>query len=166
MARDPSLRAANPDVLTTLGDYLASSWKLPLSAGLGAGALALWAVGELAPRSFREHDPGLVMLAVLGVPLVCTALALVAWQRRWRARRSAALAAPAAPAAPAVRPRFSGLPDPGGGPSVAPGLPAAALAALDRDDPIAAIKAIRAERGLGLAEAKALVDAALAARRR
>ena len=168
LARDPSLRAANPDILTMVGDYLASSWKLPFAAGLGAGAFALWFVGEVAPKSFREQDPGLVILAVLGIPLVATAVALVVWQRRWRARRAAALAAPVAPAAPPARPKFSGLPDPGAAPAprIAQDLPASALAALDRDDPIAAIKAIRAERGLGLAEAKALVDAVLVARRR
>ena len=38
IARNPSLRATarRPPVIAALGDYLASGWKLPLAAGLGA----------------------------------------------------------------------------------------------------------------------------------
>ena len=169
MARDPSLRVSTRSpVATALIDFLAGSWKFPFAAGMGAGAFSLWGIGEFAPHLLKAYDPGLLMLAALGIPLVVVSGSLMLWARRWRAARAAeagaALAAAAAPPTPA-RPRFGGLPDPGG-PMPGDALPAAAMAALDRDDPIAAIKALRAERGLGLAEAKALVDAERARRKR
>ena len=165
--RDPSLRARakRPPVANAIGDYLAGSYKFPLAAGLAAGSGALFAVIEFFPGFMKDYDPGLGMLIVLGVPLVGVATALAVWQRRWRKMRAAAAAAPlTAPATP--RPKFGGLPDAGSAPArSAAGLPSAALAALDRNDPIAAIKILRVERKLGLAEAKALVDAELAKRR-
>jgi len=162
-----------PDIATAIGDYLAGSYKFPLAAGLAAGAGALYGVIEFFPRFMKEYDPGLGMLIVLGVPLVVVAVALVIWQRRWRARRAAedaaavpaSVQAPDPPARPAARDKFAGLPDPGAAPRSSAGLPAAALAALDQNDPIAAIKLLRLERKLGLAEAKALVDAELLRRR-
>lgn len=153
--RDPTLRALakRPPVANAIGDYLAASYKFPLAAGLAAGAGALFAVIEFFPGVMKAYDPGLGMLIVLGVPLVGVATALAIWQRRWRRKRAAAAEVPATP-----RTTLGGLPDPGAG------LPSDALAALDRNDPIAAIKILRAQRKLGLAEAKALVDAELAKR--
>jgi hypothetical protein len=58
------------------------------------------------------------------------------------------------------RSRFGGIPDPGSSPAVKAGLPPEAQAALDRNDTIGAIKIVRESLGLGLAEAKQLVDAA------
>jgi ribosomal protein L7/L12 len=152
---------------TAIGDYLAGSYKFPLAAGLGAGAAGLYAVIEFFPGFMKEYDPGMGMLIVLGAPLIAVAAALVVWQRRWRARRAAEHTAAAGEQEPAasLRGRFSGLPDPGASKPASAGLPAAAKAALDRNDPIAAIKVLRAERKLGLAEAKALVDAELARRK-
>ena len=172
MARDPSLRGSgHSPIVEALGDFLAGSYKFPLAAGLGAGALSLWFIGTYVPGFGKQFDPGLSMLVALGVPMVAVAGGLMVWARRWR-RRRASQAAPAmqeavAPAQPA-RAKFGGLPDPGASPAKPAGtvLSAQAAAALDRGDPIAAIKIVRSETGLGLAEAKAVVDAALAARKR
>lgn len=174
LLRDPALRAkaARPPVLAAMGDYLASSWKFPLAAGLGMGAATLYLAGAVFPSVGKDFDPGIFILVALGLPLAATAIALVIWQRRWRARRAAEAAQPTAAPVPAARPRFAGLPDPGT--SAIPATPAkpsaafsaAVLGALERDDPIAAIKLLRAERGIGLAEAKAQVDAALRERGR
>jgi hypothetical protein len=138
---------------------------------MGAGTLYL--AGAVFPSVGKDFDPGIFILVALGLPLAATAIVLVIWQRRWRARRAAEAAQPTAAPVPAVRPRprFSGLPDPGTSATSAPAKPsasfsAAVLGALERDDPIAAIKLLRAERGIGLADAKALVDAALRERGR
>lgn len=165
--RDPRLAgAARPPVRAMIGDYLASSYKFPLSAGLGAGAASLYIVGEFFPQAAREYDPGIGILVGLGVPLVVVAALGIAWQRRWRARRAAEAAAPPPPAPAPARAKFAGLPDPGQAPVASDGLTPSARASLDQNDPIAAIKALRAERKLGLAEAKAVVDAALRARKK
>jgi len=172
MARDTSLRGSGRSpVLEALGDFLAGSYKFPLAAGMGAGGFSLWFIGEFVPNFGKQFDPGLSMLVALGMPMVLVSGGLMVWARRWR-RRRAAQAAEATQAAvaptPPARARFGGLPDPGV-PNAKPAgavLSAQAAAALDRADPIAAIKIVRAETGLGLAEAKAVVDAALAARKR
>lgn len=152
---------------TAIGDYLAGSYKFPLGAGLGAGAAAMYAVIEFFPGFMKAYDPGLGMLIVLGVPLVTVAAVLVVWQRRWRAMRATEHGAAPAATKPVAPPRgkFSGLPDPGASQPAPAVLPAAAMAALDQNDPIGAIKVLRAERGLGLAEAKAIVDSELVRRK-
>ena len=168
VTRDPSLRAVarRPPVVAAIGDYLASSWKFPLAGGLGAGAGTLYLAGAVFPSVGKGYDPGIFILIAMGLPLTAAAIVLVIWQRRWRAQRAADIALATAPPAPAARSKFSGLPDPGAAASPQSALSAAALVALDRDDPIAAIKIVRAERHLGLAEAKALMDAALRERGR
>lgn len=70
------------------------------------------------------------------------------------------------PPAATARAKFGGLPDPGSAPAPVAGLPAGAMSALDRGEIIEAIKIVREESGLGLAEAKARVDAELSKRRR
>ncbi|MSQ55245.1 MAG: hypothetical protein EXR31_07755 [Betaproteobacteria bacterium] len=170
IARDPSLRASGGSpVAEAIGDYLASSSKFPLAAGLGVGAGTLWLAGTFFPHAGKDYDPGFFILVAMGAPLAATAIALMVWARRWRARRAAAAADAAAAAAPdtaPARPRFGGLPDPGATrpPTRAAALSAPAMAAIDRGDMIEAIKIVRTERNLGLAEAKALVDAAKRAR--
>jgi ribosomal protein L7/L12 len=167
LQRDPSLLAAasRPPIFAAIGDYLASSWKFPLAAGLGMGAGALYLAGAVFPGVGKDFDPGIFILVAMGLPLTATAIALVIWQRKWRARRGAETTPASAPA-PAERPKFAGLPDPGAPTASQSALSAAALTALDRGDPIAAIKILRGERGIGLAQAKALVDAEILARSR
>jgi|CXWL01.1.fsa_nt_gi hypothetical protein len=150
-------------IAKTLGDYLADSWKAPLALGFALAFLTMYLIGEFFPDLTKKVDVGILMLTCLAVPMIGATLAWWIWAKSWRRRR----AAPEASLAPAPPPRtrFGGLPEPGGSLRDPQGLPAAALAALDRDDPIAAIKVLRAELGLGLAEAKTRVDAELSRRR-
>jgi len=60
--------------------------------------------------------------------------------------------------APPPAPKFGGMADPGAAPP-AEALPPEVLAAIQRRDPITAIKLLREARGIGLREAKDLVDA-------
>ncbi|MBL8379458.1 MAG: hypothetical protein JNM79_16435 [Burkholderiales bacterium] len=147
-----------------IGDYLAGSYKFPLAAGLGAGATSLWMVGEFFPQLGKGIDPGVMILVAMGIPLVVVAVLLMVWARRWRARRAAPPAS-GMTSSPAISPGAPWMTGANAGASRDSGLPAEASAALDRDDSIMAIKAVRSARGLGLAEAKAVVDAAIAARR-
>lgn len=151
----PSRAGPKRGIGVAIGDFLATGWKFPLAAGLGVGSLVFQALIELFPNAGKDQDPGVFMLGGMFAPFALTAVALMVWQRRWRKARSAEAAALAPPAA--ARATFAGIPDPGG-------LPVGAITALDQDDPVGAIKVLRAERGLGLAEAKALVDAELARR--
>ncbi|MFN0162058.1 MAG: ribosomal protein L7/L12 [Burkholderiales bacterium] len=157
LARDPrSLGGGPANMREALGDYLASTSKFPLAAGFGAGAFGLWVFGTYFPNVGQDYDPGVMVLVAMGIPMVVMAAVLMIWARRWRARRAAGntpgeTAGRVAAASVAGRgsvPRQGVLPD-------------AARAALDRDDPIAAIKVVREVHGLGLAEAKAVVDAAI-----
>lgn len=143
-------------VTTAFLDFLAGSMKFPLACAMGAGALGLWIGTELFPHAGKYMDTGLFMLMMLGVPMIATAVALMGWARRWRKMRQDEALLATAPSPPA-RPRFGGLPD--------ADLPAAALAALNRGDAITAIKLLRDELGLGLAEAQQRVEAELAKRR-
>lgn len=156
MAVEHEAPRRRPPVSETLLDYLAGSIKFPLACALGAGALGLWIGIEFFPNAGKHMDSGLFMLMMLGVPMIVTAAALMGWARRWRKKRNEEALAAATPAPPA-RARFGGLPD--------SGLPAAARAALDRGETITAIKVLREELGLGLAEAKQRIDAELAKRR-
>jgi ribosomal protein L7/L12 len=141
---------------TAVLDYLAGSMKFPLACALGAGSLGLWIGIEYLSAIEKQMDSGLFMLMMLGVPMIVTAAGLMIWARRWKKMRNAE-EAQATTSPPPARARFGGLPD--------PGMPAAAVAALDRGETITAIKVLREELGLGLAEAKARIDAELAKRR-
>jgi hypothetical protein len=162
LAVDATPAPARPSAWTTVGDYFAASLKFPLALALalGAGTAGLWLGIELMPHVTKYMDSGLFMLAMLGVPMIVCAIASMTWARRWRRRREQELLAPAPPSkVPMQRARFGGLPDPGGA------LPPQAMAALDRRDVIGAVKIVREQQGLGLTQAKHLIDAELARRK-
>jgi hypothetical protein len=85
--------------LETLLDYVASSYRFPLAAALGASAAVSTAFFTWFPEVGKGHDPGLILLLTLGVPMVVVAGVCMAWARSWRRRRAAALPTPR-PAAP------------------------------------------------------------------
>lgn len=164
LASDPALRSLQrPGIAQMLGDYLAQSWKTPLAAGFALAFCLMYLIASLFPDLIKKYDVGMLMVITFTVPFVLSAAVWFPWSRAWRRKR--AMPSAAAPIAP-PRPRFGGLPSPRSAAPGDAGLPHEALAALDRDDPIAAIKIVRAERGLGLAQAKALVDKAIGERRK
>jgi hypothetical protein len=87
--------------LETFLDYVASSYRFPLAMSFGAGAGVSYAFFTFFPELGKGHDPGLILLLTLGVPMVVVAGASMAWARSWRRRRAAAFPTPR-PAAPAA----------------------------------------------------------------
>ena len=80
--------------LETFLDYVASSYRFPLAMSFGAGAGVSYAFFTFVPELGKGHDPGLILLLTLGVPMVVVAGASMAWARSWRRRRAAAFPTP------------------------------------------------------------------------
>ena len=73
---------------TAVADYLAGSYKFALVVSFGVGLAVAMGVVAFKPDLLKEEDPGIVILAVLVLPMVVTAIALMIWARAWRKRRA------------------------------------------------------------------------------
>jgi hypothetical protein len=74
--------------MTTVLDYIAHSYRGPFAIALGVGLAGSQLVLLLFPGLGKGYDPAVMLLASFGLPMTVTAIGLMIWARRWRARRA------------------------------------------------------------------------------
>jgi hypothetical protein len=70
--------------LSSIADYIASSYRLLLALSLAVGLGVSTAVMTFLPDVAKGQDPGLVLLLTFALPMVVTAIGLMVWARRRR----------------------------------------------------------------------------------
>jgi Na+/glutamate symporter len=81
--------------MNTVLDYIAHSYRGPFAIALGVGLAVAQLVWILFPGLGQGYDPAVMLLASFGLPMTVTAVAMMIWACRWRARRAAAVSRPA-----------------------------------------------------------------------
>jgi len=74
--------------MNTVLDYIAHSYRGPFAIALGVGLVVAQLVWALFPGLGKSYDPAVMLLASFGLPMTVTAIAMMIWARRWRARRA------------------------------------------------------------------------------
>jgi Na+/glutamate symporter len=80
--------------MNTVLDYVAHSYRGPFAIALGVGLAVAPLVWTLFPGLGQGYDPAVMLLASFGLPMTVTAIAMMIWARRWRARRAAEVSRP------------------------------------------------------------------------